>query len=369
MSTRWSTTTKRVVVGAALALGALVLVRAHDVVEPFLWALIFAYVFAPPVGAVQRRTGVRRGFVVTGLYVALALALYGIGRILVPLIFEELTEVRRTLPALLNNVQQQVVAALAGSGFEPLATTIIDNAQALTQRLSGMVLPVAIGVLSTVLKVLVFVIALFYLLRDGPGMAEGVRGLLPPGHRDELLRVFRRINVVLGQYLRGQVVLIAIMATVTTVGLAFLQVPFSLLLGFLTGVLETIPFVGPITAGTIAVLVALGHPAPFGWTQVGYAGVVAAMYTILRYAEDYVVIPQIIGRVVELHPLVVIFALLTGGAIGGLLGILVAVPVAASLRIAFLFALAKLRDEDPYRVLSEAVPVQEEAPGPPRRPA
>ena len=180
--------------------------------------------------------------------------------------------------------------------------------------------------------------------------------------------MFARINSVLGRYVRGQVILIAIMATATSIGLSVLQVPFSLLLGFLTGVLETIPFVGPITAGTIAVLVALGHPAPFGWTQVGYAGVVAVMYTVLRHVEDYFVIPLIIGRIVELHPVVVIFALLTGGAIGGLLGILVAVPVAASARIALQFVLAKLRDEDPYLALSEAARVAEE-PGVRRRPA
>ena len=179
----------------------------------------------------------------------------------------------------------------------------------------------------------------------------------------------RRINIVLGQYLRGQLILIAIMATATSVGLSILQVPFSLLLGVITGVLETIPFVGPIVAGTLAVLTALGHPAPFGWSQLQYAVVVALMYTVLRYTEDYVVIPQVIGRIVELHPVVVIFSLLIGGAIAGLLGILVAVPVAASLRIALLFMLAKLRDEDPYRVLAEAVAVPDEQRGVSRRPA
>ena len=154
-----------------------------------------------------------------------------------------------------------------------------------------------------------------------------------------------------------------------SVGLSIHQEPISLLLGVITGVLETIPFVGPIVAGTLAVLTALGHPAPFGWSQLQYAVVVALMYTVLRYTEDYVVIPQVIGRIVELHPVVVIFSLLIGGAIAGLLGILVAVPVAASLRIALLFMLAKLRDEDPYRVLAEAVAVPDEQRGVSRRPA
>src|SRR5439155_993953 len=97
-------------------------------------------------------------------------------------------------------------------------------------------------------------------------------------------------------------------------GLTILGIPYSVLLGIMTGVLETIPFVGPITAGAIACLVALGHPNPFGWSQIAYVAVVAIMYTVLRHAEDYLVIPAVIGRAVRLHPAIVIFALLSGGA-------------------------------------------------------
>jgi predicted PurR-regulated permease PerM len=116
----------------------------------------------------------------------------------------------------------------------------------------------------------------------------------------------------------------------------------------LTGLLETIPFVGPITAGAIACLVALGNPNPFGWSQLVYVGVVAIMYTILRHAEDYLVIPTVIGRAVRLHPAIVIFSLLTGGAVFGLLGIILAVPVAATVRLILIYVGAKLRDEDPF---------------------
>jgi predicted PurR-regulated permease PerM len=143
------------------------------------------------------------------------------------------------------------------------------------------------------------------------------------------------------------------MSTVTTIGLTVLGIPYSVLLGLMTGALETIPFVGPITAGAIACLVALGHPNPFGWSQIAYVGVVAAMYTILRHAEDYLVIPTVIGRAVRLHPAIVIFSLLSGGAIFGLLGIVLAVPVAATLRLVLIYVRAKLRDEDPFAPLTE----------------
>lgn len=369
MTRRWSPTTKRVIALVALALVALLLVRANAVITPFVWAAVFGYVFGPVVSSAQRRTRLPRGPLVAGLFVVLGLIVYAIGRLLVPVVADELRELQGTFPTLLNNVEDQLLTALAGTGYESIAVGVFDEASGLAQVIADHLLPVAVTVAESLLRVLVFVIALFYFLRDGPQIGAGLREVVPRAHRDELLMLLDRINSVLGQYVRGQVILIAIMTTVTTIGLSVLQVPFSVLLGFITGILETIPIAGPITAGTFAVVVALGHPAPFGWTQVGYAGVVAVMYTVLRHVEDYFVVPQVIGRIVELHPLVIIWSLLAGGAIGGLLGILVAVPVAASLRLAILYTFAKLRDEDPYRVIEEPVPVNEEAVAASKRPA
>lgn len=364
MVSRWSPTTKGWVVIGAVALAAVVLVRANEVVTPFIWAAIFGYVFTPVVAWVQKRTRAPRIAVVTGVFAVLALGVYALGRPIVPVAMQQLRELPRTLPTLIDNAQALVLVSLEGTGFERIAFNALEHAQDAVDAILENFLPVAVGVAITALKTLIFIIALWYFLLDGPRLAATLRGFLPREQRDELLRVFSRVNSVLGQYVRGQVVLVLIMWTATTIGLSILGVPLSILLGFITGVLETIPIVGPITAGAIAVLVALGHPNPFGWSQLAYAGVVAAMYTVLRYAEDYLVIPVVIGRIVELHPLLVIFSLLVGGAVGGLLGILLAVPIAASLRIALLYALAKLRDEDPFPVIAEtAAPAEERVAG------
>ena len=368
MTPRWSTTTKRAIAAISVLVAALFLLHVFEIVAPFVWAAVFAYVFGPLVATVQRRSGLPRGVVVATLFAALGLTVYLLGRLLAPVLIAEIADLRTSFPRLVANVQQQLVSALAGSGYEGVASGLFDQINTLSQFIGQNALRVALNVLESVLRVLVFVIALFYLLRDGPRLTGGLSELVPGGHRAEIVRLAERINSVLGQYVRGQVILIAIMATATTIGLSLLQVPFSYLLGIVTGVLETIPIVGPITAGAIAVLVALGHPAPFGWAQTTYALVVALMYTVLRHIEDYVVIPQVIGRIVELHPLLVIFALLAGGATAGLLGIVLAVPVAASLRLITLYAVAKLRDEDPYRVIAEPVAESDE-PAAVKRPA
>src|SRR5436309_621633 len=210
---------------------------------------------------------------------------------------------------------------------------------------------------------LVFLIATFLLLRDAPRLYEFVRRNLPSRQRREIVQVLGETNVMLGRYIRGQFLLVVLMSTVTTIALTLLGVPYSVLLGVLTGLLETIPFVGPITAGALACLVAPGHPNPFGWAQLIYVGVVATMYTILRHAEDYLVIPTVIGRAVRLHPAIVIFSLLTGGAVFGLIGIVLAVPFAATLRLGLIYVGAKLRDEDPFPRLEVEVAEAAGTPG------
>lgn len=346
---RWSVTAKRVVVSSIAVLAVLFVVGAADVLRPFVWAAILSYVLLPVVAFVERRLRVRRGIAAALVFVAVLAAIIGGGRALVPLVFVQLRDLERQLPDLVQNAQQRVGEALNVIGLGDLNQVVFtQGTQDLAQQAARLALPVAVALAHFALELLIFLIAVFFLLRDGPKLAAWATSLIPDGQRIEIVPLLAQVNGLLGRYVRGQVILVGIMWTVTTIGLSLLGVPFSIVLGFATGVLELIPIVGPITAGTIATLVALGHPNPFGWSQLAYVAAVAGMYTVLRHAEDYFVIPTVIGRIVRLHPAVVIFALLSGGALFGLLGILLAVPAAATIRLLLLYVGAKLRDEDPF---------------------
>jgi predicted PurR-regulated permease PerM len=124
------------------------------------------------------------------------------------------------------------------------------------------------------------------------------------------------------------------MSAASFVGLEVLRVPGAVPIALATGALELLPLVGPFTAGALAVSVAyLNGTNPFGWSQVTYGIAVAVMYLLFREIEDYVVVPRVLGKAVKLHPLIVLFALVSGGLIAGLFGLLIAVPIAASLKI------------------------------------
>src|SRR5438309_8599827 len=359
MGARWSSTTKRVVV-ALFAIAALYVVyRAGDIVRPFVWAGVLAFVLLPVVGLLERRLSLPRTAAAAIVFLGLLAAIIGGGRLLVPLALDQLRDLQRTLPTLVANAQNTLAETADQIGLEDLDALIVNFAGIgdLTQMVARGAVPFIVGLGRFLLELLVFLIATFFLLRDAPRLFQWFRRILPASQRNELIPLFSQVNAVLGRYVRGQMFLIGVMATATFIGLTVLQVPFTILLAIMTGVLEVIPIVGPITAGAIACLVALGHPAPWGLTQIWYVVVVAIMYTILRHAEDYFVIPLVIGRIVKLHPAVVIFALLTGGALFGLLGVLLAVPVAATARLVLIYAGAKLRDEDPFRQLEEDLAV------------
>ena len=358
MKSRWSSTIKRVVIGSLAALFLLFIWRAGDIVEPFLWAGILSYILLPLVGAIERRTSLPRTAAALTVFVALLAVIFGGGRFLIPRLLDNTKDLQTNWPTLIANAQVTIADTLTAIGLGDLAATVIaPNLQDLDRQIVAMLqrnaLPVVVGAGHFLLQFLIFLIATFLTLRDAPRLLTFIQRNLPREHRAEILHVLRDTNVMLGRYIRGQLILVLLMSSITTIALTILGVPYSVLLGVMTGVLETIPFVGPITAGAIACLVALGHPNPFGWSQIAYVGVVAVMYTILRHAEDYLVIPAVIGRAVRLHPAIVIFSLLSGGAVFGLLGIVLAVPVAATMRLVLIYIRAKLQDEDPFAPLTE----------------
>jgi predicted PurR-regulated permease PerM len=364
MGPRWSSTTKRVVVALMALAGLYIVYRAGDIVRPFVWAGVLAYILLPVVALLERRLTMPRTAAAAIVFLGLLATIIGGGRILVPLSLDQIRELQRTLPSLVANAQNTLAETADQVGLEDLDALIVNFAGVndLAQMVARGAVPFIVGIGRFLLEFLLFLIATFFLLRDAPRLLQWFRRILPASQRNELIPLVAQVNTLLGRYVRGQVFLIGVMSTATFIGLSVLQVPFALLLALMTGVLEVIPIVGPITAGAIACLVALGHPAPWGLSQIWYVAIVAAMYTVLRHSEDYFVIPLVIGRIVKLHPAVVIFSLLTGGALYGLLGVLVAVPVAATIRLVLIYVGAKLRDEDPFPRLEQELEVPRPAP-------
>jgi hypothetical protein len=236
---------------------------------------------------------------------------------------------------------------------EELNRQIDEIAIDLGRELSSRAVPLLLHTVEFALHTLVYLIVTFYLLLHGDAILRQARNLAPRRYRSTINRIGRQVNATLGAYIRGQVILFFIMATATYIALTVLDVEYALLLAIATGALELVPILGPWVAGAAAVTVALsqGH-APWGWTQVELAVAVGLTYFVLRMLEDHFVIPQLIGRIVRVHPVLVIFAILAGAHVFGMLGLLLAVPALATLKIVLQAVYFELGNPPPRRVIA-----------------
>lgn len=336
---------------ACVAITLLFLWAVRSILRPFIIAIILAYALNPIVTRVSERARLPRAVAVAGIYVILAMLLTWTVLVIFPVTTRETRELAATLPRLIvqlqNSLAQQQTITVLGVEYNltPLSDELTSSLSSLVSNASRSLLATAVATVETLLKGILALVATFYLLMEGNRIPRAVRALTPPRYRQEFSPVVAEIDRILGRFVRGELLLILIMSFATWLALTILGIRYALLLGILAGVLELIPFIGPITAAVPAVALALFQPSPYGWSPLVNAGLVALVYFLLRHAEDYLVIPQVVGRVVELHPLIAMFAVFSGAAIGGVLGMFLGVPVAAVLRVLSRYVYYKLVEE------------------------
>jgi predicted PurR-regulated permease PerM len=353
---RFTNRAKEITLWISAALLALLLYRTAHLLSPFIWAIIATYIFHPLVTFMTRQTGVPRAVWIILIYIAMfSLVGWTIANV-GPDIRDQTAALVREAPAALEQteryIQEQPLLRRLGIQleFSMLQREVETRSRELGERLA---LPVIRIVIDKAVRLFIFLVATFYMLLHAENVMGFFIGLAPRPYQHEIEGLVRRINHVLGAYLRSQLLLILIMSVATYIFLSIIKVESALVLGILTGFLEIIPLIGPYTAGAIAVSVALFQTTtPFGWSHLTLAIVVAIGYFVLRQLEDNLVIPMLIGRAVHLNPVIVMFVLLAGASIGGILGLLIAVPIASAVRIIVQYLYTKVLDREPPYVVS-----------------
>jgi predicted PurR-regulated permease PerM len=343
----FSTATRWVIAVVCLLLTVWFIRKVGSLIWPFMWALLAAYIVTPIVNFCQQRLHIPRVLVVVGLLVVLASAIIVLSRYMIPWLQDQLTYFAQDLPKLSGALVNRVGAKPFGINISAVEEQLADRLNSTTSNTNASI-HLLTSAVSVIIRFLIFLFTTIYLLLDGPRLRRNVIRLIPSAYRPEIGQLGRRINATWMSYIRGELALFAIMTVASFIGLSILQVPGALPLAVATGVLELVPLIGPYTAGSLAVSVAyLTGLNPFGWGQITYGIVVALMYLGLRETEDYFVIPRVLGHAVKLHPLVILFALTAGGITAGLFGLLVAVPVAATLKIVGAYVYDKVMLQSP----------------------
>ncbi len=341
---------RTVVAWIAAVLGVVVLFEAAHALTPFAWAIITAYVLHPPVASIHRRTRLPKHLIAGWLYVLIALVLVILLINLTPPLLQQVEELQQEqIPDVVADIEQwfddrkRLDERFAGIDTDFIEARLDTLGQQLADLLGTEALPLLLSTFTFAIELLVYLIASFYLLVYGDRFVQAIRDTLNRRYHREFDRLMVDINTTLGAYIRGQLLLVVIMSTASYVVLRILDIDYALSVAVATGFLELIPLIGPWTAGAIAVTIALFQDSSsFGWSNPTLALVVGLAYFALRQLEDAFIIPLVIGRIVHLHPLLVIFVLVIGTSLGGVLGLILAVPVAAVLKILTAYFYAKL---------------------------
>jgi predicted PurR-regulated permease PerM len=343
---------------AASLLGVL-LVLAQDSVRPFIVGLLFVYLLDPPVRWLARR-GLRRSLAILVVYAGTIVVVAELLLITVAPLINELLRFIADFPTLAADLDRQIQRLselYARLQIPPAIRDWIDGVLAGFGQAGGTVsidlsflLPVLTGagsLIGVVFGYLILPVWVAYLLNDRVVLVSQFDRSLPESWRFDVWAVIRTIERVFGQWVRGQLILGFAVAIFTFVGLIVASQVidpifgrYAVLLSVIAGVLELIPIIGPIISAVPAVLLA---------ATVGPGVVVAALvlYTLVQQIENNFLVPKIQGDAVELHPSLVMFAIIVGGSLAGLLGAILALPMTAAFRDVVRYLFRRLSPDQP----------------------
>lgn len=258
------------------------------------------------------------------------------GFLVVPIIGDQLAEFSDRIPQLIDDVGVFLVDLGEGLGLSVGVGSALDTLQEwLVDFFDQERIQQMLGQLGTFartgLDVLIILglgpVLAFYILVDLPGFKERAPRLVPEPARPEVVHVVSQVARVVGGFVRGQLLVALIVGVLSSLGLALLGIPFWLLIGLIAGFLNVIPFIGPFAGGLLAATVSLV------FRDVGTALWSVVMFTAVQQFDNHVISPNILKSRVQLNPVFILLALLLGGSIGGFFGLLIAVPVAAALKV------------------------------------
>ena len=317
---------------------ALLLWLMAPVLTPFLVGAVLAYVLHPLVERLAARRFPRL-LAVGVVEVLVILALLVLLLLMVPILSKELPLLREQVPLLIERITSAISPWLAQMGVKVSLDTasikafVVKNLNANMEdwlgallnsaRIGGSVLLALLG------NALLVPVVLFYLLMDWPQLVQRAQRLIPPRRLSVVTSFLQESDQVLGQYLRGQLLVMGILAVYYSVALALLGFELAVPVGVFTGLAIFIPYLG-FGLGLILALLA-GVLEFSGWY--GVLGV-AAVYGLGQLLESLYLTPRLVGERIGLSPLTVIFALLAFGHLFGFVGVLVALPVSAILVVA-----------------------------------
>jgi predicted PurR-regulated permease PerM len=322
--------------GAGFALGAIVVIgsvlllfAAGQVAVLVFLAILFASGLAPLVDSVRSHAPFGRTAVVGLLFAGFGVLVIIIGILVIPAALGQLDELGQSLPKMLASVRQ-AAQGVQPAGLSTALTSLIDQATQATSRGTAPSPATVVAAGSVVVEILASIATVitltFFWLHERARIQRFFLAFAPAERRAGVRSAWNDVDQRLGGWVRGQLILMGLMASATTAAYFALGLPSALVLGVIAGLFEAVPIVGPFLGAIPALAVATtGGPT--------LVLAVLVVYIVVQLLESNVVVPIVMRNSVGLSPFLVLTSLLVGGAVGGIVGAFLAVPIAASAEI------------------------------------
>ncbi|MBL9050547.1 MAG: AI-2E family transporter [Tabrizicola sp.] len=354
--------------GIAAAVFLILLWFLGDVLLPFIVGGAIAY-FLDPVADRLERLGLSRVMATSIISLVALLLVVLLVLAVIPTLVNQLTALINAAPDITHRLQGFLLERFPdlADSTSTIRQTLAEIGAAIQARggeLAQGVLSSALGVISVVVFIVVVPVVAFYLLLDWDDMVAKLDAMLPLDHAPTVRRLAREIDGVLAGFVRGQVSVCITLGTFYAAALMVAGLQFGLVVGAIAGAITFIPYVGSLVGGTLAVGLALFQ----FWGDWFQIGIIAAIFAAGQFIEGNILTPRLVGKSVGLHPVWLLFALSAFGAVFGFVGMLIAVPVAASIGVLTRFGIEQYRASLLYKGRSglEASPEAAPAPKPKR---
>ena len=338
---------------AAFAVFIAVLWLLSDVLLPFVAGMALAYLL-DPIARRGERLGIGRAVSALIVLTLVIVAVVVVVMVAAPIISEQLIAFVDNLPGYLTKLQSIVsdpsrpwlAKAFGGNLSDPgkSVSGLVTQASGYIGTFLASVWSGGRAVFSVLSLLIITPVVAFYLLCDWEKVVATVDGCIPLHHRGTVHGLAHDIDAAIAGFVRGQAVICLILAAFYSIGLTLIGLNFGFLIGMMTGLLSFIPFVGAGTGFLVAAIVAIAQFWPNGVS----IAMVGGVFLVGQALEGYVLSPKLVGPKVGLHPVWMMFALIAFGYLFGFVGLLIAIPLAATIGVLLRFALRKYLESPIY---------------------
>jgi predicted PurR-regulated permease PerM len=298
-----------------------------DVIAIFLFALIIASAISPAVNFLEK-IKIPRVLGTLIVYIIVIGILGFLISLVIPPVAQDIKTLSSNLPNYIESLSDKFESIQKASTKYRDFITQFQNFLAglgdLLRKSASNLFSAAINIFGGIFSFFIALVISFYLSVQKRGVQRTLTSIVPHQHRDYILSLWERSQKKLGRWLQGQLFLGIIVGVLVYIGLHFLGIKYALLLAILAGILEIFPYIGPVLAAIPAIII--------GFLQTPILGLwVLILYVVVQQLENHLIVPLVIGKIVKLNPVIVILALLVGAKLGGIPGMILAVPITAVL--------------------------------------